>query len=71
MVLRRTFGIKRDEVIWEYRRLYDKELYALYSSPNIITVIRSRRRRLAGQVARVEERRRAYRILEGKPERRR
>jgi hypothetical protein len=41
-VLRRIFGPKRDEVIGEWRRLHKKELYAVYSSPNIIRVIKSR-----------------------------
>jgi hypothetical protein len=51
MVLRRIFGSNRDEVTGWWRRLYNKELYALYSSPNIIWVIRSRRLRWAGHVA--------------------
>jgi hypothetical protein len=42
-VLRRIFGPKRDEVTWQWRRLHNKELYALYSSPKIIRVIKSRR----------------------------
>jgi hypothetical protein len=50
-VLRRIFGPKRDEVTGVWRRLHDKELYALYSSPNIIRVIKSRRLRWAGHVA--------------------
>jgi hypothetical protein len=50
-VLRRIFGPKWDEVTWEWRRLHNKELYALYSSPNIIRVIKSRRLRWAGHVA--------------------
>jgi hypothetical protein len=44
-VLRRIFGPKRKEVMWEWRRLHKKKLYALYSSPNIIRVIKSRRLR--------------------------
>jgi hypothetical protein len=52
-VLRRIFGPKRDEVTGESRRLHNKELYALYSSPNIIRAIKSRRLRWAGQVARM------------------
>jgi hypothetical protein len=67
-VLRRIFGPKRDEVTGEWRRLHNKELYALYSSPNIIWVIKSRRLRWAGHVARMAERRGAYRALVGKPE---
>jgi hypothetical protein len=70
-VLRRIFGSKRDEVTEEWRRLHNKEIYALYSSPNIIRVIRSRRLRWAGHVARIGVRRGAYRALVGKPEGRR
>jgi hypothetical protein len=66
--LRRIFGPKRDEVTGEWRILHKKELYALYSSPNIIRVIKSRRLRWAGHVARMGERRGAYRALLGKPE---
>jgi hypothetical protein len=66
-VLRKIFGPKRDEVTGEWRRLHNKELYALYSSPNIIRVIKSIRKRLAGHVARMGERRGAYRALVGKP----
>jgi hypothetical protein len=67
-VLRRIFGPKRDEVTGEWRRLHNKELYALYSSPNIIRVIKSRRLRWAGHLARRGERRSAYRVLVEKPE---
>jgi hypothetical protein len=67
----RGFGPKRDEVTGEWRRLHNKELYALYSSPNIIRVIKLRRLRWAGHVARMGERRGAYRPLVGKPEGRR
>jgi hypothetical protein len=70
-VLRRIFGPKRDEVTGEWRRLHNKELYALYSSPNIIRVIKSRRLRWAGHGARMGERRGVYRALVGKPEGRR
>jgi hypothetical protein len=59
-VLRRIFGPKRDEVTGEWRRLHNKELNALYSSPNIIQVTKSRRLRWAGHVARMGERRGAY-----------
>jgi hypothetical protein len=52
-VLRRIFGPKRDEVTEEWRRLHNKELHALYSSPNIIRVIKSRRLQWARQVARM------------------
>jgi hypothetical protein len=70
-VLRRIFGPKRDEVTGEWRRLHNKELYALYSSPYVIRVIKPRRLRWAGHVARMGERIGAYRALVGKPEGRR
>jgi len=68
MVLRRIFGPRRDEVTGEWRRLHNKELSNLYSSPNIVRVIKSRRMRWAGHVARMGEERGAYRVLVGKPE---
>jgi len=68
MVLRRIFGPRRDEVTGEWRRLHNEELNDLYSSPNIVPVIKSRRMRWAGHVARMGEERGAYRILVGKPE---
>jgi hypothetical protein len=71
MVLRRMFGPKRDEVTGEWRRLHNEELNDLYSSPNIIRVIKSRRMRWVGHVARLVEGRGAYRILVGRPEGRR
>jgi hypothetical protein len=49
-VLRKTFGTKRDDVTGEWRRLQNKALYALYSSPNIIWVIKTRRLREAGHI---------------------
>jgi hypothetical protein len=70
-VLRRIFGPKRDAVTGEWRRLHNKELYALYSSPNSIRVIKSRRLRWAGHVARMGERRGAFRAVVVKPEGRR
>jgi hypothetical protein len=70
-VPRRIFGPKRDEVTGKWRRLHNKELCALYSSPNIIRVITTRRLRWAGHVARIEERRGAYGALVGKPNGRR
>ena len=51
MVLRRIFGPRKDEVMGEWRRLHNKELNDLYSSPNIVHVIKSRRMRWAGHVA--------------------
>jgi len=62
------FGPKRDEVTGEWRKLYDGELNDLYCSPNIVLAIKSRRMRWAGHVARMGERRNAYRVLVGKPE---
>ena len=56
-VLRRIFGPKRDEVTVEWRRLHNEELYALYSSPNMISVIKSKRIRCAEHVACMGERR--------------
>jgi hypothetical protein len=70
-LLRRIFGPKRDEVTGEWRRLHNEELNDLYSSPNIIRVIKSRRMRWAGHVAHMGEGRGAYRILVGRPEGRR
>ena len=66
--LRRIFGPNRDEVRGEWRRLHKEELYVLYSSPNIICMIKSRRLRRAGHVACMRERRGAYRVLVGRPE---
>ena len=71
MVLRRIFGPRRDEVTGEWRRLHNEELNDLYSSPNIVRVIKSRRMRWAGHVARMGEEREAYRVLVGKPEEKR
>jgi hypothetical protein len=67
-VLRRIFGPKRDEVTGEWRKLHNEELHDLYSSPSIIRIIKSRRMRWAGHVARMGEKRNAYRLLVGKPE---
>jgi hypothetical protein len=70
-VLRRIFGPKRNEVTGEWRRLHNEELDDLYSSPNIIRVIKSRRMTWAGHAARMAEKRGAYRILVRRPEGRR
>jgi hypothetical protein len=67
-LLRRIFGPKRDEVTGEWRKLHNEELRDLYSSPTIIRIIKSRRMRWAGHVARMGERRNANRLLVGKPE---
>ena len=71
MVLRMIFGPRRDEVTGEQRRLHNEELNALYCSPKILRVIKSRRMRWAGHVARMGEEREVYRVLVGKPEGRR
>jgi len=68
MVLRRIFGPRRDEVVGEWRRLHNEELNDLYSSPNIVRVIKSRRIKLDEHVARMGEERGLYRVLVGKPE---
>jgi len=67
-VMRRVFGPQRDEVTVEWRKLHNEELNDLYCSPNIVRVIKSRRMRWAGHVARMGERRGAYRVLVGRPE---
>jgi len=71
IVLRRIFGRRRDEVAGEWRRLHNEELNDLYSSPNIVRVIKSRRMRWAGHVARMGVARGVYGVLVGKPEGRR
>ena len=63
MVLRRIFGPRRN-----WRRLHNEEINDLYSSPNIVGVIKSRRMRWAGHVARMGKEREVYRFLVGKPE---
>jgi len=65
-VLKRIFGPRRDEVIGEWRKLHNEELNDLYFSPNIVRVIKSRRMRWAGHVARLG--RGVYRVLVGKPD---
>ena len=67
-VLRRVFGPKRDEVTGEWRKLHNKELSDLYSLPNIVRLVKSRRMRWAGHVARMGEVRGVHRVLVGKPE---
>jgi hypothetical protein len=67
-VLRRIFGPKRDDVTGEWRKLHNEELRDLYSSPSIIRIIKSRRIRWAGHVARMGEKRNACRLLVAKPE---
>jgi hypothetical protein len=67
-VLRRIFGAKGDEVTREWRKLYNGELRNLYSSPDIIRQIKSRRMWWVRHVARMGEGRNVYRVLVGKPE---
>jgi hypothetical protein len=67
-VLRRIFGPKRDEVMEEWRKFYNEELRDFYSSPSIIRIMKSRRMRWTGHLARMREKRNAYRLLVGKPE---
>jgi hypothetical protein len=67
-VLRRIFGPKRAEVTGEWRKMHNEELHNLYSSPDIIRQVKSRRMRWAGHVARMGEKRKVYKVLVGKPE---
>jgi hypothetical protein len=67
-MLRRIFGPKRDGVTGGWRNLHNEELHNLYSSPSIIRIIKSRRMKWAGHVARIGEKRNVYRLLVGKPE---
>jgi len=67
-VLRRVLGSKRDEVTVEWRKLHNEELMDLYSLPNIVRAVKSRRMRWVGHVARMGEGRGVYRVLVGQPE---
>jgi hypothetical protein len=66
-VLRRIFRLKRDEVTGGWRKLHNEELHNLHSSSSIIRMIKSRRMKWAGHVARMEEKKNTYRILVGMP----
>jgi len=66
-VLRRVFGPKRDEVTGEWRKLHNEELSDLYSLPNIVRVVKSRKMRWAGHVAHMGQGRGVHRVLVGKP----
>ena len=70
-VLRKVFGPKRDEVTGEWRKLHNEELNVLYSLPSIVQVVKSRRMRWAGHVARMGEDRGVHWVLVGKPEEKR
>jgi len=70
-VLRKVFGPKRDEETGEWRKLHSEELNDLYSLPNIVRVVKWRRMRWAGHVARMGEDRGVHRVLVGKPEEKR
>jgi hypothetical protein len=67
-VLKRIFGPKWDEVMGEWRKLHNEELRDFYSLPITIRIIKSRRMRRAGHVARMGEKRNAYRLFVGNPE---
>jgi hypothetical protein len=67
-VLRKTFGLKRAEGTKRWRKLHNKELHDLYSLPSIIIIIKSRRLRWVGHVARMGQNRSVYRLLVAKPE---
>jgi hypothetical protein len=67
-MLRRVFGTKRDEVTGEWRKLHNEQIRDLYSSPSIIIMMKSRKMRWVGHVARMGEKRNAYRLLVGQPE---
>jgi hypothetical protein len=70
-VLRRIFGPKRDERMGGWRKRHNEELHDLYSSPSVIRIIKSKRMRWAGHVARMGEKRNVYRLLVGKAEEKR
>jgi hypothetical protein len=65
-VLWRIFGPKRDRVTGGWSKVHKEELHNLYSSPSIIRIIKSRRMRWAGHMARMVEKRNVYRLLVGK-----
>jgi hypothetical protein len=67
-VLMSIFGPKRYEVTGEWRKLHNEQLHDLYSSPSIITIMKSRRMRWAGLVTRMGDKKNVYRLLVGKPE---
>jgi hypothetical protein len=70
-MLKTIFGPKRDGITVGWRKLHNEELHNLYFSPSIIRIMKSRRMRRAGYVARMQEKRNVYRLFVGKPEERR
>jgi hypothetical protein len=66
--LRRIFGPKRDEIIGDRRKLHNEELHKFYSSASIIRMMKSRRMKRAGHVARIGDNRNIYRVSVGKPD---
>ena len=69
--MRKVYGPKRDEVTGAWRKLHNEELNDLYSLPNIVRAVKSRRMRWAGHMARMGEDRGVHRVLVGKPEEKR
>jgi hypothetical protein len=67
-VLRRIFGLKKDELMGGWRKLHNEELHGLYSLPSTIRIIKSRRMRWAGRVAQMWEKRNVYRLWVGEEE---
>jgi hypothetical protein len=67
-ILKRIFGPERDEVTGESRKLHSEELHNLYSSPDIIRQVKSRRMRWAGHVEHMGQQRKVYKVSMGKPE---
>jgi hypothetical protein len=65
-VLRRIFGPKRDEMVGSWRKLHNVEIHNLYSSPDIIRLIKSMKTRWVGHVAHIEQKRNEYKVLVGK-----
>jgi len=68
IIIQDIFGPKRDEVTGEWRELHNEELSGLYPLPHIVRLVKSRRMRWAGHVARMGQRRGVYSVLVGKPE---
>ena len=67
-MLENIFGANRDEITGECKKLHKSELHALYSSPNMIMTLKSRRLSWAGHVARMDQSRNAHKVLVGNPD---